>query len=399
MTDTVFAAVPGPSPVVDAGSLLHGLRDGVPRTRAELSRAIGMSRSTITGWIDQLMDAGLVAPFGDAASTGGRPSSQFAFRPGAYVVLAADLGASHIRLAVTDLAGGVLAEQREEIDIATGPEVVLAALERIGGELLHEAGRGHADLVGVGIGVPGPVEFATGQPVNPPIMPGWDRFDIKAHVASAFDVPVVVDNDVNVMALGERTIAWPEVEDLLFVKVATGIGAGIIAGGDLRRGASGAAGDIGHAPLSRRSDVLCACGNRGCLEAVASGRAIAAELRHHGIGATGSREVVELVKSANVDAIQAVRQAGRDIGEILTLCVTLLNPAVIVIGGSMAQVAEHLVAGVREVVYARSIPLSTEHLTIAPARTSDDAAIAGASRLATDAALSPSRLGALLMRR
>lgn len=396
LTDSVSASVPEPPSIADAGGLLQGLRDGVPRTRAELSRILGVSRSTVTGWIDQLMGVGLVSPVGDAASTGGRPSSQFAFRPDAYVVIAADLGASHARIAVTDLVGGILAERRTPVDIASGPEAVLSDLQDVSRSLLAETGRERDSLVGIGIGVPGPVEFATGQPINPPIMPGWDRYDVKGRLERDFGVPVIVDNDVNVMAVGERSIAWPDAADMLFVKVATGIGAGLIAGGSLQRGANGAAGDIGHAPLARGSGILCACGNHGCLEAVASGRAVAAELSRLGVPAEGPRDLIELTKAGNLEAIRAVRQAGRDIGEVLTLCVTLLNPSVIVIGGSMAQVADHLVAGVREVVYARSIPLSTEHLVIAPARTGADAAIVGASRLAVDVALSPASVDRLV---
>lgn len=207
---------------------------------------------------------------------------------------------------------------------------------------------------------------------------------------------MLIDNDVNIMALGEQTSAWPDTTDLIFVKVATGIGAGIISGGSLRRGSDGAAGDIGHVALSRAADTPCACGNRGCLEAVASGRAIARELARTGSEASTPGDVVRLVKAGDLPTIQLVRQAGRDLGEVLTTCVSLMNPSLILIGGTMAQAAEHLVAGVREVVYARSIPLSTEHLTIAPSRAAGDAAILGAAHLAIDAALSPDRITAAL---
>jgi predicted NBD/HSP70 family sugar kinase len=380
----------------DPGSLLQQLRDGSPRTRAELARSIGVSRSTVAAWIDQQMAAELVAPVEDAASTGGRPSSQFAFRRDAYVVLAADVGASHARIGVTDLAGSILAERREDLQVASGPVAVLDRLEQVGRELLSSVGRTGEHLIGIGVGVPGPVEFATGRPVNPPIMPGWDRFDIRAHLEAAFGVPVVVDNEVNVMSLGERALGWPGVDDLLFVKVATGIGAGVISGGSLRRGAHGAAGDLGHAPLGGRSDVVCTCGNAGCLEAIASGSAIAAGLRSLGHDVAGTRDVIDAVRAGDSDAIAAVRQAGRDIGAVLTVAVSLLNPDVIVIGGSMAQVAEHLVAGVREVVYARSIPLSTENLTIVPSRARHDAGLIGAAHLAMDAALSPVRINRLI---
>lgn len=379
-----------------AGGLLQVLRDGRPRTRAELAQITGLSRPTVTQRIDQLLELGLVAPVEDAASTGGRPSSQIAFNPRARVVIAADLGALHARLAITDLDGNLLAEASSPRDIADGPEPAIDWLLQSAHDLLSGLHYRPDQIAGFGIGVPGPVEFSTGRPINPPIMPGWDRFDVPAAIRQAIDAPVLVDNDVNIMALGELSTSWPGITDLIFVKVASGIGAGVISGGTLRRGANGAAGDIGHVALSRAGDTPCPCGNRGCLEAVASGRALAHALSTGETKLERPSDVVALAKSGDVNAIQAIRQAGRDIGEVLTTCVSLMNPSTIVIGGTMAQAAEHLVAGVREVVYARSIPLSTEHLTIAPSRAAGNAAIYGAAQLAIDAALSPQRIASAL---
>jgi predicted NBD/HSP70 family sugar kinase len=218
-------------------------------------------------------------------------------------------------------------------------------------------------------------------------VPGW----VQQHLA----VPVLVDNDVNIMALGERAVAWPNTEHLVFVKVATGIGSGVISGGLLQRGAMGIAGDIGHVQIARGAGIPCHCGNRGCLEALASGPAIAADLRRLGIEVETGQDVVDLVKRGNIEAIQAVRQAGRDIGEVLTACVSLINPSVIVIGGSVAQAGEHLIAGVREVVYTRSMPLATEHLSIVQSSAGADAAVIGASVLAIHHALSPESIDAM----
>ena len=372
--------------------LFQLLRDGAPRTRAQLAKATGLARSTVAARVDELMRSGLITPVADAASTGGRPPSQFALNPAARLVLAADIGASHATVAVLDLAATVLAERTEPLNVALGPERVLTRVVELAQDLLAESGRGLVDVGAVGIGVPGPVEHSTGRPVNPPIMPGWDRFDVPGWMAQHLDVPVLVDNDVNIMALGERTRAWPGVEHLVYVKVATGIGAGVISGGRLVRGAQGVAGDIGHVRVARGSDVPCTCGNRGCLEALASGPAIARELRAMGIDAASGNDVVDLVKHGNIDAIQAVRQAGRDIGEVLTACVSLMNPSVIAIGGSMSRVGEHLIAGVREVVYTRSTPLATEHLAIVQSAAADHAAVLGAGILAIDHALSPEAL-------
>src|SRR4051794_12775006 len=218
-----------PSPGVSGVSqLFQLLRDGVPRTRAELAKSTGLARSTVAARVDQLMRMGLIIPMADGVSTGGRPPSQFAINPGARLVLAADIGASHATLAITDLAGSILVEHTEPLDVALGPVPVLTGVVDNASAMLDRIGRLSKDLAGIGIGVPGPVEHSTGQPVNPPIMPGWDRFDIPGWVRQHLDVPVLVDNDVNIMALGERAVAWPHVDHLIFVKVATGIGAGVI---------------------------------------------------------------------------------------------------------------------------------------------------------------------------
>lgn len=393
MSDVMRTSVLG---TTGAGDLFQLLRDGQPRTRAELAAITGLARSTIGLRLDTLTELGLIGPVADAVSTGGRPPSRVALLPSSRVVLAADLGASHAHVALTDLMGAELASHREQLEIGLGPEHVLGWMIEHADALLVELGKTRADLIAAGIGLPGPVEFSTGRPVNPPIMPGWDAFDVPGWVQQHIDVPVYVDNDVNIMALGERQHSWPAVDHLFFLKVATGIGSGIISGGQLQRGAQGIAGDIGHIPVSSGAGIACRCGNIGCLEAVASGPAIAARLRDagHADVSTGS-DVVELVRRGDIDAVRAVRQAGRDIGEVLTTCVNLINPSVIALGGSMAEAGEHLLAGVREVVYSRSMPLATEHLTIVQSRAAEDAAILGASMLAIHYALSPTGLDSL----
>ncbi|TLM87148.1 ROK family transcriptional regulator [Pseudarthrobacter sp. NamE5] len=379
-----------------AGDIFQILRDGRARTRAELAGTTGLARSTVAARIDALIASGLVGPAGEASSSGGRPPSRFAFKPAARVVLAVDVGATHVAVAVTDLGGSILAERRLAQQVADGPEKVLGLVTGQAAKLLAVASRDVADLAGVGIGLPGPVEHGTGRPVKPPIMPGWDGFDVVRFVQRSLPVPVLVDNDVNIMALGERTVHWPDEDNLLFVKVATGIGAGIISSGELQRGANGTAGDLGHVRVPRGDDVLCRCGNRGCLEALASGPAIAAALGQEGLEVAQGADVLDLVAHGNPHAIQALRQAGRDLGDVLATVVNLLNPSVIVIGGSIGDSGEHLVAGVREVVYRRSLPLATSQLRIGSSRAGDRAAIFGASQLVTRHVLSPAAIEATL---
>lgn len=368
------------------------LRDGRPRTRAQLADASGLARSTIASRIDVLMRMGLVAPYGGGVSTGGRPPSLLALNPQAWVVAGVDIGATHATAALADLSGAILVERRADLDVATGPEHVLGWVEQVLGELLVEQNRTVAELAAIGIGLPGPVEHDTGRAINPPIMPGWHRYDVPARVQRAFAVPVLIDNDVNIMALGEQHAHLPDVDDLVFIKVSTGIGAGLISGGELQRGAQGTAGDLGHVRVARADDVTCRCGNQGCLEAVAAGPAIAQSLRAAGVDVDAG--VVALVRAGDPHAVQALRQAGRDLGEVLAVLVNVINPSVIVIGGSLADAGESLLAGIREVVYQRSLPLATEHLRIITSQAGERAGVLGAAALAIGHVLSPDYIDA-----
>ncbi|GAA0623482.1 ROK family protein [Kribbella sandramycini] len=361
-----------------AGSdlFLRLLLDGRPRTRAELVDSSGLGRSTVNIRIESLLSTGLVVPYDDAESTGGRPAARFRFNPAALVILAADIGATHVTVALTDLHGEILDRANTPLSIAEGPEAVLRTVAKTGRALLRSTGRAKTELAGIGIGLPGPVEHSTGRPNHPPIMPGWDAYDVAGRLRDEFAVPVLVDNDVNIMALGEHATQYAEVEHLLFLKVATGIGAGIISGGRLHRGAQGAAGDIGHIQTPGNTE-MCRCGNLGCLEAVASASALAAKLD----GASSSQDIVDLVRAGNTAATSAVRQAGREIGTVLAAAVNLLNPSVIVVGGSLSQAGDSLLAGIRETLYARSLPLATTGLRIVTAHAGQDAALRGAAIL------------------
>ena len=379
-----------------AGAMLQTIRSTESTTRAELVANTGLARSTVAQRIEALLAQGLVVPVGENASTGGRPPQAFAFNAQAGVILAADLGAIHCRLAVTDLKARVLEEETHDIAIADGPEVVLTWLEDAFLALLSATGWTPADVRGIGVGVPGPVEFATGTPVAPPIMPGWDGYPVARRLASRFDAPTLVDNDVNIMALGEHWSAWRDAEHMLFVKVGTGIGCGIITNGRIHRGALGAAGDIGHIHVPEHDDVLCRCGNQGCLEAVAGGAALAATLASEGIDATDTRDVIELVREGMPRAVQLVRQAGRELGEVLAASVNFFNPGVIIIGGDMAHANEPLLAGVRQLVYQRAVPLGTRSLRITRSTLDDRAGVVGAAVMLLEHIFSPEAVDAEL---
>ena len=377
------------------GGLLRLIRSGEATTRAELASSTGLARSTIAQRIDSLVERDLIVDLGEAPSTGGRPPTVLGFNEGAGVVLAADLGATHSRLAVADLGGRILAETTADIEIAAGPEHVLGWVDETFDRLLGESGKGDADVLGIGIGLPGPVEFAEGRPVSPPIMPGWDGYDVRGHFSARFDAPVLVDNDVNIMALGEHWVMDNPVDDLLFIKVGTGIGSGLILGGELHRGAQGAAGDIGHVPVGDY-DTVCRCGNVGCVEAEAGGGALARALAAQGKDTVDSRDVVALVRAGDQDAMRAVRAAGRLLGRVLAATVNLLNPAVIMIGGDVAEAGDQLLAGVREIVYQRSTALATNDLTIMSSTLGDRAGVTGAAAMAIEEILAPASIDAAL---
>lgn len=369
---------------LSSGQLFQLFRDGQPHTKAELAELTGLARSTISLRLDPLIELGVIAPAAENTSTGGRPSTQLVLNERAFVVAGVDFGASHAVASLADFSGKILASIETKRQISDGPEVCLRWMIAELKHLLAGQGIVEENLLAIGIGLPGPVEHSTGKPASPPIMMGWDAFDVPARVNQDFNAKVLVDNDVNVMALGERYASYPDVDHLIFLKAATGIGSGIISGGQLQRGAQGTAGDIGHVRVSSGGDVSCHCGNFGCLEAVASAPAIIKKLVADGLPIRNSSDLIDATKRAKVEAIQAVRQAGRDIGEVLSTCVSLINPAVIVIGGSLASAGEHLIAGVREVVYARSMPLASENLLIVQSKVGKEGGIIGANVMAID---------------
>ncbi|NBR65405.1 MAG: ROK family transcriptional regulator [Micrococcales bacterium] len=367
-----------------SGRLLQLFRDGQPHTKAEMAELTGLARSTISLRLDPLIELGLIAPATSATSTGGRPSARLLLNEDAFVVAGVDFGATHAVASLADLSGKILVAIDTKRQISDGPEVCLRWMIEEIRHLLSGLGLKEDRLLAIGIGVPGPVEHESGKPANPPIMPGWDGFDIPARVNQDLDAKVLVDNDVNVMAIGERHLTYPDVDHLIFLKAATGIGSGIISDGRLQRGSQGTAGDIGHVRVSRGDNIACRCGNYGCLEAVAGSPAVIKNINDAGLPVRNMSDLVDATKRSKVEAIQAVRQAGRDIGEVLSTCVSLMNPSIIVIGGSMASAGEHLIAGVREAVYSRSMPLASESLSIVQSKAGKEVGIIGASVMAIE---------------
>ncbi|WTW98948.1 ROK family transcriptional regulator [Streptomycetaceae bacterium NBC_01309] len=377
------------------GALLALIASGRAVTRTELAAVCGLSRSTVTQRVNRLLDAGLVTEQGNGASEGGRPPTVLALAPGGGVLLAADLGATHARLAVADLGGDLLAETEEDLSIDDGPGAVLGLVRDGWRRLLAGLDVGPGDVRGVGIGVPGPVEFSTGTVVRPPIMAGWDGFRVPGFFTDYRDVPIVVDNDVNLMVLGEHREGRAAEDNLLYIKIGTGIGCGTVSAGRLYRGSDGAAGDIGHIRLPGHEETVCHCGNTGCVEAVASGAALVRRLRAAGREVRTARDVARLAAEGDTVARRALRVAARQIGEVLAAVVSFHNPGRILIGGSFAAVGDDVVAEIKAVVYRRVLPLATRTLQIETGPLGDRAAVVGAVALAQEHALTPAALATL----
>jgi predicted NBD/HSP70 family sugar kinase len=382
------------------GDVLRLIREGRALTRTDVMDVTGLSRSTVMQRLGVLLSADLLLEQPEAGpSSGGRRPAALTFNQRMGVVLAADLGAQHGRLAVCDLAGVALAEVEGSIRIADGPDIVLGWLERTFDALLAKAGHIAVDVLGTAVGVPGPVEVATGRPVNPPIMPGWDGYPVADRLAERFAAPALLERDVNAMALGEHRRHWPDLSHMVLVKVATGIGAGIICDGELLRGNHGRAGDIGHIRAIEPSEVMCTCGNRGCVAVLATGSAIIRQLGEAGIEVASTTDVVELVKAGDAVAMHHVREAGRVLGAALAAVVSVVAPSVIVVGGEMADASEPLIAGIREGVYKQASALATRELRIRTSHLGHRAGVVGVTTLALEHVLEPTNVDALLARR
>lgn len=386
-------------------TVLDLVRSGTARTRPEITRISGLGRNVVTQRVAQLLDSGLVAEGPLGQSTGGRAPRELHFRSDAGHVLVAELGATSTSVALSDLAGRLIDQATEPSDVTDGPELILGRVAARFEELLKSH---DVEVWGVGIGLPGPVEFTTGTPVAPPIMPGWDGFDVRGYFAGRFSAPTWVDNDVNVMALGElRDGLARGRQDVIYVKVGSGIGAGLVSKGSLHRGAQGCAGDVGHIAAVADSQVVCRCGQHGCLEALAGGAALAREGRL--AAQRGESPFLAKLDRANREitgadvgraavhgdprSVELVTTSARLVGETLSQLVNFFNPSLILLGGGVTEVGDLYLATVRQMVLSRSLPLATRSLLIERSPLGNTAGLKGAAFMVIDELLSRERLG------
>jgi predicted NBD/HSP70 family sugar kinase len=389
-------------------TLLDLVRTGAAETRPALSLRTGLGRTAITQRTTTLLDAGLLEEGDLNPSTGGRQARTLRFRKDAGRILVAELGATGFMAGITDLLGNVLTLRHRDCDIALGPEPVLTEVEAMLDELLIDTGTTRGQVWGVGLGLPGPVEFATGRPSEPPIMPGWNNHPVRDRLAGHYQAPVWIDNEVNLLCLGElRSPGLAQGGDMLYIKIGTGIGAGISNAGKLHRGAQGCAGDIGHAAVSGDSDVVCRCGKTGCLEALAGGAALArdgtalarsgeSQLLSEVLAERGfitGEDVTAAARAGDHHAVQLLVQAGRRIGTMLATMVNFYNPSTILLGGQVADAGDLFLATIRETIYRRSLPLSTRELRIDRARLGEEGGLVGAAYMVLDELFSTRHFG------
>jgi predicted NBD/HSP70 family sugar kinase len=377
------------SPISDVLALF---REHGELSRTDVIDMSGLSRSTVNQRLTSLHQAGLITPIGAGESTGGRPSSRFAFNTDRAVILTADIGASGFTVAICDLAGTPLKQVNRVVNVWEGPERVLHGVAESFAELDPAA-----TVWGIGIGVPGPVEFKAGRVVNPPIMTGWDRFDIAGWFTSRYGVPVVVENDANARAVAEARLS--QSDNLISLKLGTGIGSGLFFNGQIVRGNEGGAGDIGHtrAVVGDEASLLaCRCGNMGCVEAYAGGWALRRDLSTLGVEVDDTASIVRLVKQGDIEAGRLVRQAGRVLGDAVADLVSILNPARIVISGQLAECDEVLLSGIRERIYQRTSPLATRNLRLHTSDLGDFAGVTGLALITVDHILDAELIDATL---
>ncbi|MDA8317015.1 MAG: ROK family protein [Actinomycetota bacterium] len=392
--------VPYPDAAFDAlVTVLDEIRLKGARSRSEIVSRTGLGRGIVANRVGELLDRGLVVEGEAAVATGGRRARQLRFHGEAGHVLVADLGATSVDVALTTLDGAILSHHEEPSDIGAGPEACLARVDRLLRQLIETTANAPGCLWGIGVALPGPVEFRIGRPIAPPIMPGWDGYPVREYFAAQYNVPVWVDNDVNVEALGEwRSGIAAGHQNVVVIKIGTGIGAGIISDGRIHRGAQGAAGDVGHVQVVDDSRVVCRCGNIGCLEALAGGAALgrdgeaAARSGQSGLlnavlerrGTVTAEDVADAASHGDPVAIALIEEAGRRIGLMLATVVNFFNPSLVVIGGGVAQSGDRLLAAIRGTVYRRSLPLATRELLIQRSSLGGLAGVAGASSMVVD---------------
>jgi predicted NBD/HSP70 family sugar kinase/biotin operon repressor len=354
-------------------------------SRSELARMTGLSRTTVGSLVADLQARGLVVEHanGDRHPGRGRPPILIKLDRSAGVAVGIDFDHDRVRVALADLSSNVLAEDVAEIDVDHSASHAIDAAVEILDQLRTEANVDQAQLVGAGVGLPGPIDRRTGTIGSPVILPGWTGLPARETLAHRLGLQVEVDNDANLGALAEASFgAGRGLSDIIYVRVGSGVGAGLVLGGRLHRGAAGLAGEIGHVQVLA-DGAVCRCGNRGCLETVAGEGALRALLRPARGHEVTRREIVELIAAGDLGATRLVNDAGRAIGRLLADLCNAVNPEAVVVGGELSEAGEPLLDGIREAVDRFALPGAAEVVKVVHAQLGERAEVLGALALVT----------------
>ena len=371
-----------------------------PLSRSEVASALNVARATLIEGLQELEALGLIAPSGPSVSTGGRPAHTFEINADAARIGIIDVGGSRTRVGVSDLRGELLQTALLDAPVDDGPEQILgwacgqlaAMLTTLGPADTAadtEADTGTSTAAGqprtlIVIGLPGPIDFTTGEVVSPPLMSSWQGFNVRGYIAQQIDAPLIIDNDVNLIALAEQRLSHPTSKVMLVIKLGTGVGGGLVINGHALRGARGSAGDIGHTQATRAHGAPCRCGHTGCVEAIAGGWALVQDLEARGVHATNITVVARLVRDGEPNAVGLVRAAAKVVGQSVAQAVSLLNPDTVVIAGELLAGGDSIIANIREGVYQYSLPLATRDLTLVPTTLGPLVGLKGGAQLGID---------------
>ena len=369
-------------------------------SRSDLATILSLSRASITSIVNNLIDKDILVEVGHGQSAGGRRPLLLDINRNVGFVAGIDIGATSVDIALADFNGEILDRHCEVADVNDAPEILLERACDIIDALIAKQDGAPRPLVAAGIGVPGPVQFSKGVLISPPLMPKWEGYPIREFIRSRFPlVEAIVDNDVNIMAKGEQMAgAGQGVDNFLYVKIGTGIGCGIISGGDVYRGSDGCAGDIGHICIDYNGPI-CRCGNPGCLEFMAAGPAIAqagmlgalagrseflAQRMEQNDGVLSAIDIGDAAASGDRLANEIIRESGRRIGGVLAGLVNFYNPRVILIGGGISKIGHQFLSSMRQATLRRATALSTRQLRIEYSVLGKDAGVIGAIWLALE---------------
>jgi glucokinase-like ROK family protein len=372
---------------------------GKPISRTDIAQEMGLTRASVTIIINDLIENDILLESESRSTRSGRPPVVLEINPRSGRVAAIDMGATHLSVALGDFSAQILDETEQPFRIADGPEPCLEVADRALKSILEKNGLKVSDLSAIGLSVPGPVITEIGMVMSPPIMPGWDRFPIRARLEKLWKVPLTLNNDANFGALGEWVYGAGRGEkNLAFIKVGSGVGAGLIINQQIYGGTTGSAGEIGHLTIDENGP-LCTCGNHGCLEAFAGGKAI--EIQAQKLAVSGKRtllsdsnvknitvrDVADVARRGDLAAQEILNRSGTFIGIAVAGLINLINPSVVIIGGGVAEVGDLLTAPIRKVVRERSLRASEHAVKITTAMLGRRSTLIGAMVAATNTAI------------